>query len=94
VDCYDLFTGPHGELLFILVGKSHENDFLVFVKTALNYYKKLLDHALPLAAAVHILPEPKGPLLFNGEVACSRIDIQGVEGTYYKAVIIMTHRQS
>jgi hypothetical protein len=84
-----LFTGPNGEALFILVGEGHKNDMLMFVKTALNYYKnygQLLDHSLPLAPAVHILPELKRPLFFPGKVACSGIDIQGVDGAHYKAV--------
>jgi hypothetical protein len=61
----------------------------MFVKTALNYYKnygQLLDRSLPLAPAVHILPELKGPLFFPGKVACSGIDIQAVDGAHYKAV--------
>ncbi|PNF20594.1 NHL repeat-containing protein 2 [Cryptotermes secundus] len=84
-----VIIGPNGEVLFILVGEGHKNDILVFVKTALNYYKnygQLLDHSLPLAPAVHILPELKGLLFFPGKVACIGIDIQGVDGAHYKAL--------
>lgn len=84
-----LIIGPNGEVLFILVGEGHKNDILMFVKNALNYYKndeQLLDHSLPLAPAVHILPELKGPLFFPGKVACSGIDIQDVDGAHYNAV--------
>jgi hypothetical protein len=85
---YDLFTGPNGEVLFLLVGEGHKNDVFMFVKTAMNYYKnyeQLLDHSLPVSPALHILPEIKGPLLFPGKVACCNIDIQDEDGAHNKA---------
>jgi hypothetical protein len=75
---YDLFTGPNGEVLFLLVGEGHKNDVFMFVKTAMNYYKnyeQLLDHSLLVSPALHILPEIKGPLLFPGKAACCNIDV-------------------
>jgi hypothetical protein len=79
MDCDDLFTGPNGEALFILVGEGHKNDVFMFVKTALNYYKnyeQLLDHSLPVSPALHILPQLKGPLLFPGKIASGGISVQ------------------
>jgi hypothetical protein len=84
-----LFTGPNGEALFMLVGEGHKNYITLFVKTTLNHYrnyKQLLSHSLPLAPAVHILPELKEPLLFPGKVACCRINMHGVDGAHRKAV--------
>jgi hypothetical protein len=84
-----LFTGPNGEALFILVGEGHKNDITLFVKTTLNHYrnyKQLLSHLIPLAPAVHILSELKEPLLFPGKVACSAINVQGVDEAHYRAV--------
>lgn len=83
-----MFTGPSGEVLFILVGEGHKNDISVFVKTALNYYKdnkKLLYHSLPMSPALHILPQ-KGPLLFPGKVACSDIDVQDAVGAQNRVI--------
>jgi hypothetical protein len=88
----------------MLVGEGHKNDVLMFVKTTLNYYKnyeQLLNHSLPLAPAVHILPEVKGPLLFPGKVACSGVGIRGVDGAHCEAVnnndtssVISKHQES
>lgn len=85
---YNLFTGPNGEALFILIGEGHKNDISKFVKTALNYYKdneRLLYHPLPMSPALHILPQ-KGLLLFPGKVACSDIRVQDAVGAHNKVV--------
>jgi len=85
---YNLFTGPNGEALFILIGEGHKNDISKFVKTALNYYKdneQLLYHPLPMSPALHILPQ-KGVLLFPGKVACSDIRVQDAVGAHNKVV--------
>lgn len=87
VSC-DLFAGPNGEALFLLVGEGHVSDVFKFVKTAMNYYKnheQLLHHTLPSSPALHILPEIKGPLLFPGKVACSNVTVQDEEGAHNRA---------
>ena len=85
---YNLFTGPNGEPLFVLIGEGHKNDISKFVKAALNYYKdneQLLYHPLPMSTALHILPQ-KGLLLFPGKVACSDIRVQDAVGAHNKVV--------
>jgi hypothetical protein len=84
---YNLFTGPNGEVLFVLVGEGHKNNLFTFVKTAVNYYKndeQLLDHSLPASPAFHILPEIKGLLLFPGKVACINIGVLDEDNTHSK----------
>jgi hypothetical protein len=84
----NLFTGPNGEALFVLIGEGHKNDISKFVKTVLNYYKdneQLLYHPLTMSPALHILPQ-KGLLLFPGKIACSDIRVQDAVGAHSKEV--------
>lgn len=66
-----IMLGPKGQPLVVLLGEGHKEELFLYTKIALNYFtsvKEISNHDLPIAPAIHLLPDSTNILCFPGKV--------------------------
>ncbi|XP_029466312.1 NHL repeat-containing protein 2 [Rhinatrema bivittatum] len=93
VSCWPtlVILGPHGNLLFSLVGEGNRERLFLFTSAALRYYKEkgdVGDH--PVAVTAHRDSLPPSPLLFPGKVTVDGSgDILVIADTGHHRVLVV-----